>query len=157
VHRKSLAIPAVAFLILSGGGGIGRLGTTSVHAADTYSGTISVTDYQAPNALGGGGGSNAEANQELMSAMYDSALGLDYKGHFYADLATEIPSTANGGLKVTNGDETITYHLKPNQKWSDGSPITTADWIAQWAFLNYSPDIAEGPGTPADQLLTATM
>jgi peptide/nickel transport system substrate-binding protein len=159
VFRKSLAIPAAALLILSGGGGLARLGgTAQAHtAADTYSGTISITDYQAPNGLGAGGASSAEANQELISAMADSALGLDNKGNFYADLATEVPSTANGGLKVVNGNEVITYHLKPNQKWSDGSPVTTADWMALYKFENYAPDIATGPGTLADQLETVVM
>jgi len=159
VHRKSLAIPAAAILILSGTAGMGRLGATA-HAQgtrDTYSGTISITDYQTPQALGAGGAGSAEANQELISAMTDSALGLDNKGNFYPDLATQIPSTSNGGIKVVNGNETITYHLKPNQKWSDGSPVTTADWMAQWAFFNYAPDIANGPGGPADQLQSVVM
>lgn len=158
MHRKSLAIPAAVFLILSGTAGMGRLGGTAhaAKASDTYSGTISVTDYQVPNALGAGGAGSAEANQELISAMADSALGLDYKGNFYADLATQIPSLSNGGIKVTNGNETITYHLKPNQKWSDGSPVTNADWIAQWV-LEYAPDIASAPGTPADQITSVSF
>ncbi len=129
MFRKSLWLfQAAALLILErrrSGWHAPSGGTAQAHtASDTFSGTISITDYQVPNALGGGGASSAEANQELISAMDDSALGLDNKGNFYADLATAVPSTANGGIKVVNGNEVITYHLKPNQKWSDGSPVT---------------------------------
>ncbi|HVA88836.1 MAG TPA: ABC transporter substrate-binding protein [Chloroflexota bacterium] len=158
MHRKSLAIPAAAVLILSGTAGMGRLGGTAhAHGArDTYSGTISITDYQAPNALNGGGSyGSSEANVELGSAMGDNALGLDNKGNFYADLATQVPSTSNGGIKVVNGNEVITYHIKPNLKWSDGSSITNADWISQWV-LGYTPDIAAYPGL-ADQVASVSF
>ncbi len=156
--RKSLAIPAAAFLILGGTAGMGRLGGTA-HArtaADTYSGTISVTDYQVPNALGGGAAGSLQVNADLITMMTDGAIAIDYKGNFFADLATDVPSTSNGGLKVVKGNEIITYHLKPNQKWSDGSPITQADWISQWV-LGYSPENSSNAGGPADLISSVTF
>ena len=41
------------------------------------------------------------------------------------DLATEVPSVANGG--ITEGGKVWTYHLRHNVKWSDGVPLTAQD------------------------------
>ncbi|MDB5057506.1 MAG: extracellular solute-binding protein family 5 [Chloroflexi bacterium] len=155
MYRKALAIPAAAVVILSGAAGAGRL-TSPAHArvaSDTYSGTVSVSDYQVPNALGGGGLASAQTNQDLYAMVNDNAIGIDNKGNFYADLASAVPTTANGGLKVVNGDEIITYHIKPGLKWSDGSPITKGDWILNY-LIDFSPDY--GNVDPAKEIRTAT-
>jgi peptide/nickel transport system substrate-binding protein len=34
------------------------------------------------------------------------------------------------------GKQTVTYELNPKAKWSDGTPITEADYAAQWTALN---------------------
>jgi peptide/nickel transport system substrate-binding protein len=155
VLRRKLAIPAAVFVLLSGVAGMGAQ-AIQVHArvaADTYSGTLSVSDYQAPGALGGGGLGNSQANQDLGSMMWDSATGIDNKGNFYADLATDVPSTANGGIKVVGGDEIITYHIKPNLKWSDGSAITPADWILPY-LIDFSQEFQNTD--PFNQIKTVT-
>jgi peptide/nickel transport system substrate-binding protein len=41
------------------------------------------------------------------------------------ELATAIPSRANGGVSADG--KTITYHLRRDAKWSDGVPFTAAD------------------------------
>jgi peptide/nickel transport system substrate-binding protein len=54
-----------------------------------------------------------------------------------ADVATEVPSTANGG--ITNGGKTYTFHIKQGVDW-DSSParqVTAADFIREFkAFCN---------------------
>ncbi len=47
----------------------------------------------------------------------------DYKP--VPDLATEVPTLANGG--ITDGGRVWTFHLRPNVKWSDGQPLTAQD------------------------------
>ena len=42
-------------------------------------------------------------------------------------LLTEVPTTSNGGIVVTGDTETFNLHLRPNLKWSDGQPLTSAD------------------------------
>jgi peptide/nickel transport system substrate-binding protein len=37
---------------------------------------------------------------------------------------------------TSNSPETIEYKLNPKAKWSDGVPITEADFAAQWGALN---------------------
>jgi peptide/nickel transport system substrate-binding protein len=54
----------------------------------------------------------------------------DAKNNLIPELATEIPSIANGGVSADG--LTITWHLKPNLKWSDGEPITSADVKFTW-------------------------
>jgi peptide/nickel transport system substrate-binding protein len=42
-------------------------------------------------------------------------------------LATPVPSLTNGGISADG--KTITIHLRPNLKWSDGSPLTSSDVV----------------------------
>jgi peptide/nickel transport system substrate-binding protein len=53
------------------------------------------------------------------------------------DIATEVPTTANGG--VTNGGKTYTFHIKAGVDWnsSPARPVTAADFIREFkAFCN---------------------
>jgi peptide/nickel transport system substrate-binding protein len=56
--------------------------------------------------------------------------GWDDKNNLYPMLATEIPSVANGGVSADG--LTITWKLKPDLKWSDGQPLTSADVKFTW-------------------------
>ncbi len=64
-------------------------------------------------------------------------LTIDSKGNYAPDLATAVPSKANGGLVVDSDGKgmTINVKLKPNLKWSDGQPLTGADfaYTVTWA------------------------
>jgi peptide/nickel transport system substrate-binding protein len=54
-----------------------------------------------------------------------------------ADVATEVPTTANGG--ITNGGKTYTFHIKPGVDWNS-SPVrqvTAQDFLREFkAFCN---------------------
>jgi peptide/nickel transport system substrate-binding protein len=53
---------------------------------------------------------------------------LDANSNFVASpLITELPSTSNGGVTGSGSTFTVTYHLNPDAKWDDGTPITAAD------------------------------
>ncbi len=54
-----------------------------------------------------------------------------------ADVATEVPSTANGG--ITNGGKTYTFHIKPGVDWNTSPPrqVTSQDFLREFkAFFN---------------------
>ncbi len=54
-----------------------------------------------------------------------------------ADVATEVPSTANGG--ITNGGKTYTFHIKPGVDWNTtpARQVTADDFIREFkAFFN---------------------
>jgi len=54
-----------------------------------------------------------------------------------ADVATEVPTTANGG--ITNGGKTYTFHIKQGVDWNSSPPrqVTAADFVREFkAFCN---------------------
>jgi peptide/nickel transport system substrate-binding protein len=52
----------------------------------------------------------------------------------YPELATEVPSRANGG--VSKDGLTITYHLRKGVTWSDGAPFDADDVVFSTAVVN---------------------
>jgi peptide/nickel transport system substrate-binding protein len=57
----------------------------------------------------------------------------DDKNNFVPELASEVPTADNGGVSADG--LTITWHLKPNLKWSDGEPLTSADVKFTWEAI----------------------
>jgi peptide/nickel transport system substrate-binding protein len=54
-----------------------------------------------------------------------------------ADVATEVPTTANGG--ITNGGKTYTFHIKPGVDWNTtpARQVTSEDFLREFkAFFN---------------------
>jgi len=54
-----------------------------------------------------------------------------------ADVATEVPTVANGG--ITNGGKTYTFHIKPGVDWNTTPPrqVTSQDFLREFkAFFN---------------------
>jgi peptide/nickel transport system substrate-binding protein len=62
-----------------------------------------------------------DADQDYYNAVYGQLFELGDKGKLIYDLAT--------GYKYSNGNKTVTINLRPNVKFSDGSPLT-ADVVA---------------------------
>jgi peptide/nickel transport system substrate-binding protein len=54
------------------------------------------------------------------------------------DVATAVPTTANGG--ITNGGKTYTFHIRPGVAWQTGAAVTSADFVREFkAFCNPAP------------------
>jgi len=48
---------------------------------------------------------------------------------FVPDVVTELPTVANNGVVVNDdGSMTVTYHIVPEARWENGTPITGADF-----------------------------
>jgi peptide/nickel transport system substrate-binding protein len=77
---------------------------------------------------------NQAISAEVNSWMHGSLTYFGFDGELKADLAAEVPTEQNGGVKLTknaSGDvtaQTIRWNLRPGIKWSDGRPITTDDF-----------------------------
>jgi peptide/nickel transport system substrate-binding protein len=52
----------------------------------------------------------------------------------YPELATEVPTKANGGVSADG--LTITYHIRKGVKWSDGAPFDADDVVFSTAVVN---------------------
>lgn len=65
-----------------------------------------------------------------------SGTGLTYVdpgGQYQPALAAELPGPDNGGL--SEDLLTVTWHLRPDLKWSDGEPITSEDIVHTWQTI----------------------
>lgn len=64
---------------------------------------------------------------ENASLVIEPLAGYDEKGVMIPRLVDEIPTLENGG--VAEDQKSITWKIKPDLKWSDGSPVTADDVV----------------------------
>lgn len=62
--------------------------------------------------------------------IYSQLVTLDDKGNEVPDLASVVPTLANGG--IAKDGLTITYHLRTNVKWHDGVQFSSKDVAFTW-------------------------
>jgi peptide/nickel transport system substrate-binding protein len=87
-------------------------------------GHVNVLYWQAPSIMNvylSGGTKDLEAS----SLVLEPLAGFDEKGVVFPRLAVDVPTVENGG--VAKDLTSITWKLKPGLKWSDGTPVTSAD------------------------------
>jgi len=123
----------------------------------TDGGTIIMGDWQEANQF------NPYYTTQVTEANVNSAtfatlitLTNDYK--YAADLATEVPTTENGGVKAPgdNGDAmTVTWKLKDGLKWSDGEPLTCDDFKYTYDWVLDKDNIGLAAGTTGWDEITA--
>jgi len=69
----------------------------------------------------------------LQAAITESLVRRDRDGELVTRLARDVPTLANGGLRVVVDDATpqgrlvATYELRPDARWQDGEPIVASD------------------------------
>jgi peptide/nickel transport system substrate-binding protein len=61
----------------------------------------------------------------LTRLVSDILVTVDAHGTLVPDIAREVPTIANGGISADG--LTITYHLRPHVRWTDGVPFTSRD------------------------------
>jgi len=76
---------------------------------------------------------HTDASNQVDGLILASLLKYDDDGNFIPDLATEVPSYANGGL--SKDGKTITIHMRPGLHWSDGAPLTSKDWMFTYSAV----------------------
>jgi peptide/nickel transport system substrate-binding protein len=62
---------------------------------------------------------------QLAHLAFEPFFDLDAAGDPVPELITAVPTVANGGISADG--RTLTYHLRPNVRWSDGVPLTARD------------------------------
>jgi ABC-type transport system substrate-binding protein len=70
-------------------------------------------------------------------AQYSLPFVADSKGRLLAEMATDIPTVQNGGIR--DDGKTYVIHLKHGMRWSNGTEITSADVVFGWK-VSYDPD-----------------
>jgi len=67
----------------------------------------------------------ASVDQEVARLCFEPFFDVDVHGRRIPALLREIPTRENGGVSADG--RTITYHLRPNVLWQDGTPVTSRD------------------------------
>lgn len=80
-------------------------------------------------------------DNELAEALWGNPYTISPTGKLLPDELTEIPTQANGD--VSKDGLTITMHLRPDLKWSDGQPLTADDFA-------YSLEVLKDPASGAN-------
>ena len=70
---------------------------------------------------------------EAVTLNYSLLFDLDVAGKPRPMLAAEVPTQANGGISADG--KVVTVKLRPDLKWSDGTPLTAAD--VAWTYNYY--------------------
>lgn len=100
------------------------------------------TSQEPPNIYDPWNTNNLAITSEVNGYMGAALIGLDDDGEPYADIATRVPSIANGDYKIVKdakGDvirNSVTYTIRKDAKWSDGTPIKIADFQFWLKLIN---------------------
>ena len=74
--------------------------------------------------------SQMDVSYDVSSLIYSYLIVADARGRLIGDLATAVPTLANGG--ISRDGLTYVYHLRRGVRWQDGVPFTARDVIASW-------------------------
>ncbi|MEB3198499.1 MAG: peptide ABC transporter substrate-binding protein [Candidatus Sericytochromatia bacterium] len=69
------------------------------------------------------------------AAFHSGLLLLDPQGHWLPDLAEQVPTLENGGVRPVGAGMHVTYRLRRGVRWHDGKPFTSRDVQATWRLL----------------------
>lgn len=70
---------------------------------------------------------NGQSSTEWGFLLFSYLVKYDTSGRLVGDVATAVPSIANGG--ISRDGRTVTYHLRRNVRWADGTPLTARDCV----------------------------
>jgi peptide/nickel transport system substrate-binding protein len=75
------------------------------------------------------------AADQIATLLYSFVFRFDPKGELIPEIATEVPTYANGGISKDN--KTIRLHIRKGMVWADGAPLDARDIRFTWrAVMN---------------------
>jgi peptide/nickel transport system substrate-binding protein len=77
----------------------------------------------------------ANADIEAIAPALEGLLTVGGDLGYIPDMASNVPTVANGGVVVNGAGMDVTWHLKPGMLWSDGQPINCDDVEATRAWI----------------------
>jgi peptide/nickel transport system substrate-binding protein len=75
---------------------------------------------------------NGVKDYNAASLVLEPLIKNDPEGNLLPVLAAEVPTVENGGVPADL--TSITYKLRPDVLWSDGTPLTAADVVFTWQY-----------------------
>ncbi|GAC1658183.1 MAG: peptide ABC transporter substrate-binding protein [Candidatus Dormibacteraceae bacterium] len=142
---KTLAVATAAFTLALACGNTGGGTTTGTGGTAKPGGKITAASWQEPDSMLSNGITDSLSHAIAITApMTEGLLGLTNtadipKGakiadYFQPQLATEVPTTDNGDVKVTGDKMAVTYKLRHNVTWHDGEKFTSKDVVDTFNF-----------------------
>ena len=85
---------------------------------------------------------------DVQATVLEGLVAPDENANFVPVLALEVPTLENGGIVLSEDGSrmTVTYHLRPDVRWSDGEPFTSADVAFTWEAVKDPEFLAESKG-----------
>jgi peptide/nickel transport system substrate-binding protein len=126
-HLTTLLATTAAALVATGA-------TTPAWAERGTDGQLNIIYWQAPSTLNpylSGGTKEVES----ASLVLEPLAGFDEAGNIVPRLVDEIPTVENGG--IAEDLASITWTLKPDLQWSDGTPVTAEDAVFTWQYCTH--------------------
>src|SRR5262249_24867261 len=82
---------------------------------------------------------------DAQAAVVEGLLRPDENAKYQPVLALEVPTIENGGIVISEDGKTmkVSYKLRPDVKWHDGQPFTSADVKYTWEAVKDPAFIAE--------------
>ena len=113
-----------------------------------FGGTVTDGLFEEPDNLIVGQSNETFADM-VMNTIWAPLIWEDANGLLQPGLLTELPTVANGGYSADF--KTITFKLRPNLTWSDGTPLTAQD-VAFTIKLMSNPDYGQKTGFPGNEI-----
>ena len=128
--------------------------STTPSAGNPVKGGTWIDDlYEEPDSLIPNLSSETFANM-VMDGLYAGLIYGTPQGQLMPGLATQVPTTANGGVSADL--KTVTFTLRPGLKWSDGQPLDARDVDFSWK-LWANPKAAAYNTTPFADIASADV
>jgi peptide/nickel transport system substrate-binding protein len=112
--------------------------TASSTASAAQSGVIVDGLFEEPNHINPILGPGMTFAEIVETSMFRNLFNVDTKGNLLPDLASVVPTQANGG--ISKDGLTYTIQLNPNANWTNGQPVTCQDLITTWQ-LDINPKV----------------
>ncbi len=141
--RASLIAIALGALLAS----CAPLATPPVASDAPHSGGTLVLAWQEPETLHPFYSTGTQTNALVYRVAVEGLVGVAPDGVPRAVLATEIPTAANGAVRLDPaGGMSVRWTLRPGIRWSDGAPLTSADVRFTWHAVMTDPRVASREG-----------
>ncbi|HEX9270085.1 MAG TPA: peptide ABC transporter substrate-binding protein [Candidatus Limnocylindria bacterium] len=138
---RSLAAVAVTVLVSS-------CAAPAPPAEAVRSGGTAVIAWQEPDTLDPLYSTGSQTSGLISALAVEGLVRTGPSGGPIAVLARDVPTLANGGVKIANdsGAMEVRYDLRPGVRWSDGAPFTSADVAYTWSLAMHDPKVASREG-----------
>jgi peptide/nickel transport system substrate-binding protein len=133
--RRGAALLAAAVACAAAGcGGAGsRAGAAHVGNSWTIPGHLRIGMSDEPDNLNPMF-AHTDATDQIDALIFAPVFRYDAHGEFVPELATEVPTYANGG--ISRDSRTIVLHWRHGVRWADGAPLTARDLRFTWRAVS---------------------